>query len=69
MNWIKTSEQMPEAGNWYIVFERGQVNFLFYESENIWLCSLHNKEADDCVWTHEITHWMPLPPNPNQYKQ
>ncbi len=57
--WIKVGDKLPGEKNWYLVWEREQVNFLYYDSENNWLDINHDYE-----WPHKITHWMPLPDKP-----
>lgn len=67
-DWISVEEGLPDEGNWYLVMERGQVNFLFYDSEKIWL-STESTESGSCEWRFPITHWMPLPNPPKQEQQ
>ena len=69
MEWIKTSDRLPEEGAWYMCWAslKGcgfQQEILFFDGENEhgihWLM--------DGDFEGEVTHWMPLPSPPEEDK-
>lgn len=69
MEWISVKDKMPKIGNWYLVVHKPNgtisrkdlvVNFLFYDSDNLWL----HKQGDFDSDQDNVTHWMPLPKPP-----
>jgi hypothetical protein len=67
--WISVDDKLPDVGSWSICFSKvvtgegttssGQVEILFLDgmSPVFWL--------NNGDWEHEVTHWMPLPDDPN----
>ena len=59
MEWIKTSDQMPEFAGNYLVFDENDpkktIYMYFYQ---------HGDTYWEKIWNKRVTHWMPLPPIP-----
>lgn len=63
MNWIKTSERLPEETEEYIVFggNQGTVTTMEFHAKNQqWWSDIFNQYVDSTL----VTHWMPLPEPP-----
>lgn len=72
MKWIPVSERLPK-GEWspnhphlseeVLVANSADIDIGFYNRQNgVWYTDEPAKEE----WIDEITHWMPLPPNPHR---
>lgn len=68
--WIKCSERLPDQIDWdgsatvnvLIATDAGNVQIGFYETTEEFWCD----DLGDMIDTgEEVTHWMPLPENPN----
>jgi len=55
--WVSVKDRLPDDRIWILAFTRNQIQMLFYDSRDNWLCV----EGD---WPHAVTHWMPLPKSP-----
>lgn len=65
MNWIKTSEKLPEADTRVIAYKKDsylKIHFLWYNKyHNCW----DDEDADDFYCDiDQVSHWMPLPEPP-----
>ncbi len=63
MNWTKTSDQLPEVHDLYIVWHaRYDIPFVasWYKSLGYW----YDLEDQCEVAPEDITHWAPLPTTP-----
>lgn len=53
--WIPVRERMPEKSGQYLVYAHGYVGMVQFDV---------GTDTEICFWTHEVTHWMPLPEPP-----
>ena len=59
MKWISVDDELPEPGTRIIYFNEDP--FDFYNGDRVMIGVCGHKE-----WFANITHWMPLPEEPNQ---
>ena len=67
MNWIKSSEQMPEYNKGVLVFipdEDFHITSGMWDIDNKWVL-LDEYRVPEC----EVTHWMEMPDIPEEYKK
>lgn len=64
--WIPVSERMPEEGGryWCYVEEQNSLGKSHYQ----WNCSWNGDVWSDKALTGLVTHWMPLPAAPQEFK-
>lgn len=64
--WIPVSERMPEEGGryWCYVEEQNSLGKSHYQ----WNCSWNGDVWSDKALTGRVTHWMPLPAAPQEFK-
>lgn len=61
--WVSVKERLPERGETiFFATEYGYVTqgFLAYDIDGVWVESFTTTEYAN------VTHWMPLPPNPTE---
>ena len=59
MQWIKITEKLPRDHDWIIGATSERMKFgVWFEEEKEFVL------PDDCYISMDITHWMPLPPFP-----
>ena len=72
MNWIKTSERLPEKETPVLILVLGEVRIGEIRTEYATFEDLHGdfdywddpaNDGQDIEWDR-VTHWMPLPPLP-----
>jgi hypothetical protein len=70
MEWIKTSEQLPQEGSFVLTFNSDE----FFEPDDADIayavllydfCEFQEIQ-DGCVVERQVTHWMPLPAPPEK---
>lgn len=66
MNWIKTSERLPEPGENVLVLDKGLEMNVAYLSAPTNFGSVWKDSIKYRVYKPEITHWMPLPEPPKE---
>ena len=64
MKWMSVKEGLPENSGFVLVctsnyFNNSRINVGYYTDEGEWIFSDFSTEMD-------VTHWMPLPPLPNE---
>lgn len=59
--WRKFSEEKPEHDAWCLVFHEGEIDADHYTDD----CNSHDRFV---MYGHYVTHWMPLPKAPEEYK-
>lgn len=66
MKWIPVTERLPEADGRYLCNIR-MFSFpgRFYQA--VLPCSKYGF-IEGCVYTNDVTHWMPLPEPPEEVK-
>ena len=71
--WRSVSEGLPERGKKYLVAGinpdsgyrwTGTCKFIGSDDSPLWEDEMTDAYNDYLEWTHEVTHWMPLPEPP-----
>lgn len=59
--WRKFSEEKPPHDTWCIVYHEGEIDVDHYTDD----CNSHDRFV---MYSHYVTHWMPLPSAPKEDK-
>jgi hypothetical protein len=67
MRWIEISERLPEIHQDVLIWKKGWVVLAAYldddDDGNLWFIHYNNCGLEQ-IPVAEITHWMPMPKNP-----